>query len=264
MSTKNTRSTAGQNNSTPVKNGHDAGTIAILNRLELMEKKYDSSVDVIKKEFNEKLEKLRTDLKADLRAEFQPLIDANRSNVQVNTKKIDGIETKLLQLEDRLEMNEKAADLIVRGVPVFAKEVVANHYNAIARALQYDADRIPPADVFRLGRKLPNAKHDPPILIKFTNKLDKTVFFGKYLENMNNMKLTTLGFSAPARFYIVENLTKQSQAIYTEALKLKKAGKLDGVTSSFGCVYVKPKNATSSVLAPSLTSLQQFCKNNNE
>jgi Skp family chaperone for outer membrane proteins len=257
MSTKITRS-AGQANANAGNDGHDAGTLAVLKRFDAMEKKYDDKMDDLKKTLDSQLEKFRTDLKADLRAEFQPLIRANEDQTKANTSKIEVMEFKCRQLEDRLEMNEKAADLIVRGVPVFAKEVVENHYKTIARVLGYDADGIPRADVFRLGRKLPNAKQDPPILIKFTTKLDKSEFFRKYLTKMGDMKLTILGFSAPSRFYIGENLTKQTQAVYSEALNLKKAGKIDGVTSSFGCVYVKPKNSQRSVPIRNMLGLVEF------
>jgi hypothetical protein len=262
MSTKITRSAgAGQANANAGHEGFDAGTIAVLKRMDAMEKKYDEKVDEIKKSLNEQMEKLRTDLKADLRSEFLPLIRVNEEDILDKARKINDVETRMDLLEDRLETNEKAADLIVKGVPVHAKEVVANHYCAVARALGYDENRIPPADVFRLGRKLPDSKQDPPILIKFTNKLDKSRFYREYLSKIDNMKLTILGFSAPTRFYIAENLSRRSQAILTEALKLKRAGKLDGASSSFGNIYVRPKNAPRSFPVKDLSSLRKFANN---
>jgi hypothetical protein len=257
MSAKNLRS-AGQTNGNAGNDGLDAGAIAILKRMDAMEKNYDEKVDALKKSLNDQMEKLRTDLQADLRLEFLPLIRVNHDDIAENSKNINEMETKIELLEDRLETYEKAADLIVKGVPVHAKEVVANHYCAVARALGYREDCIPQADVFRLGRKLPNSKYDPPILIKFTNKMDKSRFFKEYLSKMDNMKLTVLGFSAPTRFYIAENLSKRSQSLFAEALKLKKAGRLDGVTSSFGSVYVRPKNGQRSFPVKDLTSLRKF------
>lgn len=254
MTTRNKAATSGTSNFT----AHDAGTIAVLSRLDEMEKKHEDKVNELKRSFDEQFEKLRVDLKADMRAEFLPRIAANEENTFGNSARIDGVEARMDFMEDRLEMNEKATDLVVRGVPVFAKEDVVSHYRAIAAAIGYDADRVPQADVFRLGRKLPNSKQDPPILVKFMNKLDKSVFFRNYFSNMDKVKLTLLGFSAPSRIFITENLSRRSQKIYSEALAMKKAGKLDGVHSYFGTVQVKPKNANRSVPIRNLEDLRNF------
>jgi hypothetical protein len=259
MSNKNTRSGANAGNSG--NDGLDAGTAAVLKRLDAMEKTSNEKANELKSMLDDKFNEFRAELQADFRDEFMPLIRSNETNILVNTQRIDDVETRIQYLEDRLEMNEKAADLIVRGVPVVAREVVANYYCAIARVLGFDADRIPPADVFRFGRKLPNSKQEPPILIKFSSKLDKSRFFKEYLSKTNFMKLTILGINVPTRFYISENLTKRSQSIFTEALRLKKIGKIDGVISSFGSVYVKPKNSQRSIAVRDLSSLRIYDNN---
>jgi hypothetical protein len=58
---------------------------------------------------------------------------------------------------------------------------------------------------FDWTKKKPGAKFDPLIIVKFTNKLDKFVYFGKYFAK-KDLKLTDIGFQVGSRIFINENL----------------------------------------------------------
>jgi hypothetical protein len=239
-------------------NGTDPATCAILARLDQLDKKMnDQSISLVKT-FDDKVDQLRLDLKADLKNELLPRIAQNEANTAENTSRINDLENKLLHMENQMEMSIKSCDLIVRGVPVLAREDLVNYYHRIAAEIGCNTESFPRAEVFRLGRKLPNSKHDPPILIKFTNKLDKSLFFNNYLANFNKLTVNTLGFNTRSRIYISENLTKFNQRIHGEALKLKKDKKLHKVSSSFGYIYVKPKEKDPRVLINELSDLRRF------
>jgi hypothetical protein len=98
----------------------------------------------------------------------------------------------------------------------------------------------------------------PPILIKFMNKMDKSDFYNKYFKHLN-LKLSDLGFeSSEKRIYISENLTKSCQAIFVEAMKLKKEGKISTVKTSFGAVFVKKVEGDNWMQIKELSNLGEF------
>jgi hypothetical protein len=238
--------------------GTDAGTNAILARLDQLDQRMKDQNASLTKTLDEKVDQLRLDLKSDLQDELLPRITQNEVNITANTARIDHLENKLLHMENQMEMSSKSCDLIVRGVPVRAGEDVVRYYHRIATVLGIGTEYVPRADVFRLGRKVASSKYDPPILIKFLNKLDKSLFFNQYMANYNKLTLTALEFNIPSRFYISENLTKHNQKIHSVALKLWKDKKLYKVSTSFGYVYVKPKEKDTRVLINELSDLRKF------
>jgi virulence-associated protein VapD len=221
--------------------GNNDGISAVLARLEAMETSMNRKIETITDAFEDKLDKLRADLKADLKTELLPDIQRNSENIAANSNRISDLEDRIQQLEHESEMNDKAYDLIMKGIPQLAKENVFIYYKKAATAIGFEVNNIPRADVFRLGRGAASSTIGPPILVKFTNKLDKGDFFKKYLANLN-LKLSDLGFeSSQTRVYISENLTKADQALFAAALKLRKDKKIFSVKTSFGAVYVKKK-----------------------
>jgi hypothetical protein len=79
----------------------------------------------------------------------------------------------------------------------------------------------------------------PPILLRFTNKIDKADFHKMYFAK-KDLKLDNIGFAGDnTRIYISENLTKYNKEIFDAALNLKKDGKLVSVSTFHGTVSVK-------------------------
>jgi hypothetical protein len=222
----------------------DANNDSILQKLESyfeqLNKKLDDNVATLNRSMEDKIEKLRTDLKCDLKAEFLPKIEANRDNIASNTSRINQLEAEVEQMRNNLEMSEKSNDLIIKGIPTVSNEVLQTYYRKIAVAIGFEPNDIPRADIFRLGRKRINSEFDPPILLKFTNKLDKTLFHNLYFAKLD-LNLTILGFEVQKRIFISENLSKKNQKIFSEAMKMKRDKKIASVNTHFGTVSITKK-----------------------
>jgi hypothetical protein len=215
------------------------GISTLLARLDSMETNMNKKIDAISHTIDEKLEKLRGDMKEDLKAELFPDIQRNTDSIAAHSNTISDLQRRIQHLEHSAELNSKSNDLIMKGVPMLSRENTTTYYERAARTIGFAANSIPRADVFRLGRKAANSTVGPPILIKFMNKMDKSDFHNKYFKHLN-LKLSDLGFeSSEERIYISENLTKSCQTIFVEAKKLKREGKMSAVKTSFGAVFVK-------------------------
>jgi hypothetical protein len=236
--------------------GVTAALLKLQASFDKLDKKLDDTAKNINKTIDSKIEKLRVDVRTDLKGELLPIIQQNQQDIAVNASRINELESRVFQLENSMESNLKSSDLIMKGVPTVSKENVYNYYEKIAAVIGY-TDTIPRADVFRLGRKLAGAKYDPPILIKFTNKLDKCDFHKKYFDNLN-VKLSDIGFQSTARVFIGENLTKYNQGIFNEAMKMKKEGKVNSVSTSFGIVEVRVQEGSSKIKIDQLARLSNI------
>jgi hypothetical protein len=243
----------------------DSGTTMILAKLdesmakmeEKMNNKFADQITTMNNSFDVKIGVLRENLRSDLKDEMMPKILQNESKINVNAVKICELESKILSLEDSLEHQDKSTDLIIKGIPLLPNEKCFDIYKRISIAIGYGADDIPRADIFRLGKKKPGARFDPPIIVKFTNKLDKFAYFGKYFAK-KDLKLTDIGFQVGSRIFINENLTKLNQQLYGEAMRLRKNGKLYSVSTTNGHVSVKQQQGASSIPIKELFDLGKF------
>jgi hypothetical protein len=200
----------------------------------LMSKNIDEKVENLKTAMDEKIDKLRADIHDDLSKSIQ----ANAEKIGVNTKKLSDLERKYEELENSLEFVEKSGDLIVRGIPLLRDEDLQTYYVDIARAIGFTPEVLPRVRLYRLGRKKPGSKFEPPILFKFANRFDKMDFFRAYLNN-TNLKLSDIGFGAQTRIYISDNLTAMNRQIFRSAQKLKKDHKIFSAKTISGRVHIR-------------------------
>jgi len=202
-----------------------------------------------------KLEGLRYDLHKEFSCRFneqdgaisalQTTNAALRDNCRDLSSRVDELSTRATEstsavadLADRLDFAERESDIIVRGVPVALGENCRSLYERIALALGYSADATPDASAFRLGRKKPGARSDPPILLRFPNRTAKSDFFKRYLGKLT-LNLSDIGFDLNTRIFLAESLTVVRQKIFQEAIKLKREGKLYSVKSKAGVIVVQ-------------------------
>jgi hypothetical protein len=245
-----------------------AGIEATLLRLEKsmadLNKKMDDSVNVMNKNIDDKVHALNKTiddkidgLREDLKDEILSKVQQNVTNIAANTSKIEQLQSTVARLENTIELNSKANDLIVKGIPVLSNERASALYQQISVALGLVPEQTPRAEVFRLGKKRVGAKWDPPLIIRFPNKYDRKVFYDKYFEH-GNLKLTDVGINADQRFFISENLTKYNQDIFATAMRLKREGKLATVSTSNGEVAVKQDKRGVKVPIKVLSELDNF------
>jgi hypothetical protein len=112
---------------------------------------------------------------------------------------------------------------------MLSKETTVLMYKKIATAIGYSDERTASVEAFRLEKKLPESKYDPPILLKFTSTMDKDAFHIKYFVH-KKLNLSDVGFQSNERIYINGNLIKDYQPIYQVAMKLRFEKKLHTVT----------------------------------
>jgi hypothetical protein len=211
--------------------GRDDG--AIMNALAMLTNKIDDlkqSVLVIQQDV--------VAVKQELKDVFASQIAEHTEQLASHDARLDDVESSIRELQNNAEAATKAADLIIKGIPLLSTDNPVNLYFGVASALGFDQNTTPAAEVFRLGKKKSGSSFDPPILVKFTRLLDKNEFFRRYFRH-KNLNLSEIGFPLHQRIYITENLTKQDQEIHGAAMKLRSERKLYSVSTSKGAVLVR-------------------------
>lgn len=148
-------------------------------------------------------------------------------------------ETRIDQLERQARMNE----LVISGVPVVDNENLNDILMRISQSIKFPGGTDSMQSFFRLpvSNKKPirtNRLQTPSIIIRFWGTQAKSDFFNLYL-NKKNLCVTTLGFSAPSRIYVNENLTKKNFEIFCLARQMKLNGRIFRFNTFNGRVFIK-------------------------
>jgi hypothetical protein len=77
---------------------------------------------------DEKLEKLRGDMKKDLKTELLSDIQRNTDSIAAHSNKISDLQRRIQHLKHSAELNGKSNDLIMNGMPILAKENTTTYY----------------------------------------------------------------------------------------------------------------------------------------
>ena len=155
---------------------------------------------------------------------------------------------------------DKNRELIISGVPYLNHENLADIFCKIASCIGYSETNIPLVHLQRLSRSPIAPRLTPLILCEFALRNQRNEFYRKYLSE-RSLSLRHIGFESENRVYVNENLTANARRIRSEAIKLKKAGRLETVTTRDGIVYVKPKGSEKATAIHSLPQVTSFCKN---
>jgi hypothetical protein len=221
--------------------------------LKTIEAKLDTNVATLTKS----IEDSKIELRDEFRAEMQRKIQTNFASIEVNSADIAILQDEVDRLDDIIDANSRACDLLVKGIPLQPGENCSTIYLSIATAIGYTDNYAPLVEVFRLGAKKPGSKFDPPLILRFANRIERNIFHQKYFA-MRNLALNHIGFQTNSRIIISENLTKSSQSIFAAAMKLKHDAKLVKVTTLRGTVYVKPCGKDKSVPVKLLSDLDCY------
>lgn len=166
---------------------------------------------------------------------------------------------KVRQLEDtvasvRMEVDhsiesvyrmDKNKDLIFSGVPYQSQEDLKSIFQKIAVSIGYDLHCVPLVDLQRLARAPIGSGMTPPVLCEFALRGSRNEFYRKYLSK-RSLCLRDIGFESGNRIYINENLTANAREIRAAAIKLKKLGEVQHVSTRNGIVFIKPKGSENS------------------
>lgn len=210
----------------------DSDVMKVLLELRGMIAEVDNKISTKVDALSESLDAIRKEIKEDLITR----IDENQLNIASHSQRFDQVEEAISELRIEAEVASKAADLVVKGIPMNPGESTVGIYLNVAKAIGFPQECIPQADTFRLGRRKEGAKMDPPLLFKFTNVIDKTLFHRRYFQH-KNLNLHELGFASSSRVFITEILAKKQQGIFTAAMKLRNEKALHSVSTSRGVVF---------------------------
>lgn len=170
---------------------------------------------------------------------------------------IDTVRYDLSLASECIERTEKSHDLIFSGIPYLQSENLKEIFQKIANSLSYGNSEIPLVSLKRLAR-LPIAPgSNPPIACQFALLNERDAFYRKYLS-LRTLNLSNIGFDNGNRIFVNENLTQRARAIRAEALKLKKDGRIQQVSTRNGVVFVKTRRSTTNVECLSVEQLHNI------
>lgn len=165
-------------------------------------------------------------------------------------------DSRIDQLERQVRMNE----LIVSGVPLVDNENLSNIMTSISKVINFSGGVDAIESCFRLPSHNNRRRLSPSIIVKFWGGEAKSDFFKQYFVT-KKLCSTMLGFSAPSRIYVNENLTKRNFEIFCKARDLKKDGKIVRFNTQRGRVVVKLQGSEKSYFVDSLDQLSSLVIN---
>lgn len=189
----------------------------------------------------EKIESSKTELAeriTDVEGQLGKVREECSSRVDKLEETLSGVRLDLDHTTEAVHRMEKNDELIISGIPFQNNENLASIFLTISQSIGYSEDSSPFVELKRLARQPIARGATPPILCQFAHRLTRNEFYRKYLGK-RNLSLRNIGFENDNRIFINENLTSKARSIRTEAIKQKKLGRIQSVTTRDGVVYVK-------------------------
>uniref|UniRef100_A0A8D8B4S1 (northern house mosquito) hypothetical protein n=1 Tax=Culex pipiens TaxID=7175 RepID=A0A8D8B4S1_CULPI len=198
-------------------------------RIQAVNTSITEKIDSVKTELNDKLCAVSRDI-ANFKEECAVKFAVNNGAIRTLNERVDEVRQEIGAIENRNE-------LIVSGVPYLPNENLADYFKAMWDKVGLNETPLPTVDIRRLNSSRTGEK-DGLILLQFALRNHRNDFYSGYLRKFN-LQLSHLGIDSSRRFYVNENLTVEARKIKGAALRLKKAGKLAGVFTKHGVVFVK-------------------------
>lgn len=232
----------------------DADDIASLNDLWM---KMKVMIDQSNARIENKIESCAQDLGKRIDNIEQQLATARNecaSKADELSREIDSLRYDLSLASECIERTEKSHDLIFSGIPFLQSENLKEVFQKIANSLSYGNSEIPLVSLKRLARYPIAPGSSPPIACQFALLNERDEFYRKYLK-LRTLNLSNIGFDNGNRIFVNENLTQRARAIRVEALKLKKDGRIQQVSTRNGIVFVKTRRSTTNIECLSVEQL---------
>lgn len=205
--------------------------------------------------FKTELAKIRNDMKGDL--------DTLSHNVHESVQKVEDEQStqklRIAELEDTVARMQRMSELVISGIPFTTNEscvnILLNIGSVINCQLNGSAVR-----AFRLNKTGQNNNKrlrdsdsviSPIIMVKFPSTAEKNDFFSKYLAR-KNLNLTDIGFKAPHRIYVKENLTPYNYKIFQACENAKRAGLINKFFTRDGTCHMTLKPNGKTIMVQSL------------
>lgn len=163
---------------------------------------------------------------------------AASSIVRINEveTRVDSNQRQQLLLEDRVERDRRAADLIVQGIPLVGKQSRDDLLQMTVHIGRIIGVKVEHRDILFV-RVIPSNLL-VRYLIRFVHVGIRSEFFRAYFTFKGGLRFNHLGFKGNDRVYIADNLTLHNSAIRKRAITLTKEGRLSGHSIRDGIVHI--------------------------
>lgn len=226
---------------------------------------FSSSATIMEEKFNtieSKIDSCKTDLEeriGGIELKLAELRNECHSSVQNIAQTVDVMRHDLDITAEGINRLGRSQDILISGVPYTQNENLLGLFRNMANTLGYKDNQLPMVSLRRMARDPIAPGAMPPIVCQFALKNVRDDFYRSYL-NLKTLSLRNFGFDSDNRVYINENLTELARQIRSEALKLKKKGRLLRVYSRDGVVFVKGPGAADAVACHTLDKLFHHVK----
>lgn len=174
-------------------------------------------------------------LREDIASDIEKLRKENNRTINNLATSITTVRT---ETSLAFERSARKNDLVVSGIPFVDGEDLLSYFHIWCKSFGYTERIYPLVDVRRLSKgPLENGKVYM-VLLQFAITVQRNEFYSRYLRS-RSLSLSEIGFSVNKRIFINENLGPDLRNLRSKALQLKKDGKLRGVFSRNGILYVK-------------------------
>lgn len=224
----------------------------IMDQVNAYQQRSDEKVCKIEKRMDEIVNQVHIDMNAAIDEKlsgFEQKIKGMVTSTLSNAS--SGIaENRIDQLERQVRMNE----LVISGVPTTDNEKLMEIIASICRVIQFHGGSEAIETCFRLPIHNNRRRSSPSIIVKFWGADGKNDFFKRYFAT-KKLCTSMIGYSAPSRIYVNENLTKKNFDIFCKARDLKKEGKIIRFNTQRGRVTVKLQGSEKSHTVDSMDKL---------
>lgn len=162
-------------------------------------------------------------------------------------------DSRIDQLERQIRINE----LVLSGVPFVNNENLVEIMTTICRVIKFSGGVDSIESCFRLPVRNNRRRSSPSIIIKFWGADAKNDFFKQYFAT-KKLCTSMIGFAAPSRVYVNENLTKRNFEIFCASRDLKKDGRIARFNTQRGRVVVQLQGSDKSYIVDSLDQLSKL------
>lgn len=231
----------------------------------------EQQTTVIKNEIKTEIKSMSDELKLNFQTELSKLherveavensVSSQMSNLKAD---IDKCVNRLNSNDDDLIRIQKLNELKINGIPHTANENLYAIFCSIAKLVGFDTSD--PMNKPELVRMQKQSTHNndfiplPLIIVKFVANHIRNKFYGLYLAKASKEPILSeqIGLPKGNTVRIGEVLTPHNQAIFTEAIKLKRDKKIVKVKTVDGIVQIKSSQAERFVSVKSKREFESY------
>lgn len=200
-----------------------------------MQSNITSKIDSYQQKLNDRIN--------DIEARISSIHNCCTADIDQLTECVQEVRSDALMARDKLLRVTREKDLVISGVPLVTDEDLNLVFDRIAKHLGYNEENVPAVELARLP-----SKSSTTILCRFARRTSRNKFFQAYLRNLP-LCLVDIGYatskydsSGSQRIFINESLSKRVRDIRSLAMRMKKAGRIQTVTTRNGVIRVKLKD----------------------